>query len=351
MIILIVLSMRIFAEAAVIIVCLCLLVFSQSSILGAAAGFELFISCVLPSLFPFFVCVSALKRLGMFDGSSKKATGTLFRLFAVSCISGSPSGSVLVNTVFANMTPERRGVFSACLNLSGPVFIAGTVATGMLNLPKAAPLIAAAHYGSSLLMLTVFSIFNKCTAADGGIAGFSKRNRVSEVLPESIGDATALIFRVGGALIFFMTLIGIIDGIPFIRRSSPVVKGVLFGSIEMTNGIKLISGVGISLRSKLSLITALLSFGGICVFIQACGTGKFAVIPYLATKFFHALIAGAICFALYPLFDNGSPVGSNTSQLLLAERAFNLITLLFSSFITAAISSLAAIFFVRRTRA
>lgn len=343
--------MRVFAEVAIIIVCLCLLIFSQSSILGAAAGFELFISCVLPSLFPFFVCVSALKRLGVFNTENKKKLSALLRLFAVSCISGSPSGSMLVSTTFASMSPEHCGILSACLNLSGPVFIAGTVSTGMLNLPKIAPLIAIAHYGSALLMLTIFSCFNKEVTNKASLSCPIRRNSLSTILPESIGDATALIFKVGGTLIFFMTLIGIINEIPFVKRSCPVLKGVLFGSIEITNGIKLISGIGISLRSKISLVTAILSFGGVCIFIQACGTGKFAVIPYIATKLLHAFLAGAICFALYPFFDKCSPVNHSTYETLLAERTFNLFSLLFSSVITAGLSSLAAIFFVRRTRA
>ena len=83
-----------------------LILFSSSSMLGAARGFELFISSVFPALFPFFVCISILKRLGMFEIRGKNTAGAIIRIFLVSCISGCPTGSLLTETCFGGKSPS-----------------------------------------------------------------------------------------------------------------------------------------------------------------------------------------------------------------------------------------------------
>lgn len=55
--------MRYFFVAVTAILCFGLVLFGPQAAAGAAEGFELFISCVFPSLFPFFVCVALLKGL------------------------------------------------------------------------------------------------------------------------------------------------------------------------------------------------------------------------------------------------------------------------------------------------
>lgn len=142
-----------------------LILFSSSSMLGAARGFELFISSVFPALFPFFVCISILKRLGMFEMRGKNTVGAIIRIFLVSCISGCPTGSLLTEACFGgksqSLSLKKRSMMSAICNLSSPVFIIGTVCTNMLQRPKLAYLIALAHYGSAAIMIASFILINK----------------------------------------------------------------------------------------------------------------------------------------------------------------------------------------------
>lgn len=59
--------------------CFGLVLFGPQAAAGAADGFELFISCVFPSLFPFFVCVALLKGLGVFGVKSGRVGAAIFK--------------------------------------------------------------------------------------------------------------------------------------------------------------------------------------------------------------------------------------------------------------------------------
>ena len=74
--------MRYSFVAVTAILCFGLVLFGPQAAAGAAEGFELFISCVFPSLFPFFVCVALLKGLGVFGVKSGRAGAAILKIFA-----------------------------------------------------------------------------------------------------------------------------------------------------------------------------------------------------------------------------------------------------------------------------
>lgn len=96
--------MRYFFVAVTAILCFGLVLFGPQAAAGAAEGFELFISCVFPSLFPFFVCVALLKGLGVFGVKSGRVGAAILKIFAVSLISGTPTGPMLIGSVLPEST-------------------------------------------------------------------------------------------------------------------------------------------------------------------------------------------------------------------------------------------------------
>ena len=135
--------MRYFFVAVTAILCFGLVLFGPQAAAGAAEGFELFISCVFPSLFPFFVCVALLKGLGVFGVKSGRAGAAIFKIFAISLISGTPTGPMLIGSVLPESTElnykkqqlnnELRSALAALTNLASPVFIAGAVCSRMFG--------------------------------------------------------------------------------------------------------------------------------------------------------------------------------------------------------------------------
>ena len=191
--------MRYFFVAVTAILCFGLVLFGPQAAAGAADGFELFISCVFPSLFPFFVCVALLKGLGVFGVKSGRVGAAIFKIFAISLISGTPTGPMLIGSVLPESTElnynkqqlnsELRSALAALTNLASPVFIAGAVCSRMFGFRerKAALLLAISHYGAaalsvSLLMLLASALNCKFRPA----ADSQSRIRAAAVFPKAV---------------------------------------------------------------------------------------------------------------------------------------------------------------------
>lgn len=216
--------MRYFFVAVTAILCFGLVLFGPQAAAGAADGFELFISCVFPSLFPFFVCVALLKGLGVFGVKSGRAGAAIFKIFAVSLISGTPTGPMLIGSVLPENTElnynkqqlnnELRSALAALTNLASPVFIAGAVCSRMFGFRerKAALLLAFSHYGAAalsvgLLMLLASALNCKFRPA----ADSQSRIRAAAVFPKAVRESVNSILLVGGTLVFFVVAVRLLE--------------------------------------------------------------------------------------------------------------------------------------------
>ncbi len=349
-------AMKSFFIAIILLLCTALVMFSSSSMLGAARGFELFIANVFPALFPFFVCISSLKRLGAFKVKNSKPAMTVLEIFMLCCISGSPTGSLLVDNSFGGDIPllslRKRSILSAICNLSSPVFIIGAVCTNMLGHTQLAIPIAISHYGTSALLLILFMVFNRNKIHAKETHTIGKPIGLQYVLPESIAESMQTMLRLGGTLIFFSVIIGILSGFHLITSMPPLDRGLIFGIIEMTNGIEILACSGIQPRLTLSLISALLSLGGICIFIQASSVSKLSPLPYLGTKLFHAITAGALCYFIFPYMpDKISAVTNSFDHTLFLANLLTMGELALCGAFASSIAILFSIIISGKTRA
>ena len=358
--------MRYFFVAVTAILCFGLVLFGPQAAAGAAEGFELFISCVFPSLFPFFVCVALLKGLGVFGVKSGRAGAAIFKIFAVSLISGTPTGPMLIGSVLPENTElnynkqqlnnELRSALAALTNLASPVFIAGAVCSRMFGFRerKAALLLAFSHYGAAalsvgLLMLLASALNCKFRPA----ADSQSRIRAAAVFPKAVRESVNSILLVGGTLVLCVVAVRLLEasGIVSLLGLSELQKGTLFGLLEMTNGIKILSAEPVS-RLSLVLTCGLMSFGGLCIFLQTCGVVNLRPVGYFAAKLIHALLSAALCAAMYPLFfSNAAPVFISTAEsAAIAENVMTAAQIALLCLFSSCISALAAVFAVKSTR-
>lgn len=358
--------MRYFLTAAAAAMCFGLVLFGAQAAEGAAEGFELFIGCVLPSLFPFFVCVALLKGLGIFNVGGGKSGFAILKIFAISLISGTPTGPMLLFSAFSDCTEtnrrkqrlgrELKSALAALTNLASPVFISGAVCGRMFGFgtQKAALLLACSHYGAAALLSGFVLPLSHFLGCEFRPAPDSRSRLPSSALfPKAVRDSVGSILLVGGTLVFFVAAIRLLEasGLPAMLGLSASQRGFLFGLLEMTNGIKALSAEPVS-KLSLALTSGLMSFGGICIFLQTCGVASLRPFGYFAAKLLHALLSALACAGLYPLFfADSAPVFVSTAES--AAFAENLITAaqiallcLFSS----CISALAAVFAAKGTR-
>ena len=81
-------------------------------------------------------------------------------------------------------------------------------------------------------------------------------------------------------------------------------NAIINGIIEMSQGLKYVSMLEISLRLKTTLSVMIISFGGLSVHLQVMSilsNTKVKYLPFLLSRIIHALIAGLIAFLIFPI--------------------------------------------------
>lgn len=395
-------------------VCVLILFFSEAAMAGASKGFETFISGVFPALFPFSVCISALKYTGALapaesgsgdscrsgnggrNGNAGFIKATL-RNFVIAAVSGYPAGTMLSQAAFrreygsgsengtgsgnavSELTSGEFGMLCAATSLASPVFITGAVANRMLKNSGSALPVAVCHYGTALLFLLFFiikHIRNEKGRNRNGKSGRTEKRAekgtknagevcqsipiqlprrkdmsFSAIFPKAVSDSVSIMLRLGGTLIFFTVITEISASWDIFGNMPAFLKGMLFGSFEITNGISLIASCGMGMRLKCALICSLLSFGGICVYMQAAGIAAVRPGSYFLTKSVQAAVSGGLCYLIYPLF---SPVCGPVSGLFgdtLPERIISMGELAILGVFASVCAILICVFTVKRTKA
>ena len=86
----------------------------------------------------------------------------------------------------------------------------------------------------------------------------------------------------------------------------PILKSIISGILEITNGIYSVSLLNISTIYKASIITFFLSFGGISIHMQVFGIlnkYKLNYLNYLKTRIIHGIISGSLVYVILTLLN------------------------------------------------
>ena len=325
-----------------------IIVFPYESFKAAHDGLLLWFDVVLPALLPFFICVEILIGLGIvsFLGSCfRPIMRPIFNLpgegafaFFMSLASGYPVGAKITVSLLENKICNRveaQRMLSLC-STSGPLFIIGAVATGILSNPKLGLLLAASHYLSALsagLLMRFWGSKKEKNITTIGIASYRIAiNPLKEMLEYRkkdgrpfgmlLGDAVKngmnLSLMIGGFIILFSVIAAILktSGIlvllskgicvllPFLELNPQAVSSLFIGFLEVTNGIKESALVDMFLVSKLMLISFMIGFGGLSINAQVLSVIagvklKFGI--YFVMKLFQGVAASIYIYFLFGL--------------------------------------------------
>lgn len=298
---------------------------------SVADGCRLFVTAVLPPLFPFFFLTGLLTRMGCADKLGRllnrpvsflyNAPGCGGYVCCMSLMSGYPVGARLLRELYDGKSVNTRqcAVISSFTSTSGPLFIVGTVSTIMFSSPQAGYILLAVHIVSALL--NGFMYRGKPSDHAGACLTGEKHSSLSSALPQSMRSAIMSTLSVGGYVVIFGLIAdvlddsGVIDMITdvimkvfaFVPLRRDIVRAAIIGTIEVTRGCRALAQSGITAIAALPLLSAMLAWGGLSVamqslsFLSDCGikTGYF-----LLTKFTQCLIsaaAGALICAVIAL--------------------------------------------------
>ncbi len=298
---------------------LCLL-FPAISANGAREGLIICGNVVIPSLFPF--CVLALfcfksgiigyiaRFLSPFSKRIFHLSGEQFCVLIMSCLAGYPVGIKLIKTLCAQdaITAEQAKRMSLyCIN-AGPAFILTAVGEGMLG---------NRYYGRILLFANLMATLIICFVTEvrqtPPVSAVKKESTpISDAFVDATADAAKSIFGICGWVVLFSSILSIINcGVLPENVCKPL--EYLF---EVTTAAMA--------TKNILLISAILSFCGLCVHCQVYSVGKGATAPYgkfLLFRAFHASISVLITYiflksdnrAIHTISNNISTVRNNVS--------------------------------------
>lgn len=289
----------------------CLVVFSKTNLSAASNGLTLWATCVVPSLFPFFVITNLLSHTKVVSFTGKlldKFMRPLFNVpgiggfaFVMGLISGYPVGAKIVTDFRENnlITKDEGERMLAFTNNSGPLFILSSVGIGLFGDTKIGLLLLVTHILSCITVGIVLGKFSKkydeyfrgrksyftsspVTSSNTKYQNITLKN-LGELLGNSINSAISTILLIGGFVVIFSVIISILiktytldffstffnPVLSFMGFDLAFAKPVLSGIIELTNGVNLVANIYIKEISQNIVLSAfLLGFGGFSVMLQ-----------------------------------------------------------------------------------
>lgn len=275
-------------------------------------GINLWVACVIPSLFPYLFITSVLSHLqftskvGSFLSPLTKRTfncsGAVGYAFLISTLSGYPLGAKTISDLKLNgVIDEHQAVRGACAcSSSSPMFLISSVGAIM--------------FCSRLFGLKLFAVHLVCTIINGFIFSFYKRNNKpsnNQTLPtlnsdnllyDSVYSAVISILVVGGLITIFYLLTEVLLALGFlspiikmltlITGSEQTSKAIVLGTFECTKGLKALSVSKYSIFT-LPICASICGFGGFSVIAQSIAYLKKAKIktaPFLLSKVTSAVL-------------------------------------------------------------
>ena len=343
-----------FPKLIVLILIVGIIIFPNDSILSAKNGINIWINILIPSLLPFIIganLIVSIKVVDIVGAIINPITKFIFNVsgksalvFAISAVSGYPVGARLASDLRLNndiSCSEGQRLVSFC-STSGPLFIIGAVAVGMLNNPSLGYLMLICHYLGALTVGLIYRNYGreKIKKTDESIIKNIKSlinsNNEENVFFVSFGNSVIsgvnTLLAVGGFVIIFsvvfriLSLLHIIDFISYILcllfssfgLTKELCSAFISGLFEITIGCNNISNISyISDPIKASLCSFIIAFSGLSILAQCCSFIAKTDIKtniYIFNKFLHGIFASLYTFLLYPFIKTYLP-SSNFSNL------------------------------------
>lgn len=285
------------AAAAMLI----LILDSRAAANAAAAGVDVCIRTVIPSLFPFFLLSSYLTgSLG--SGILSGVVGRLFQtsqnsggILLSGLLGGYPVGAKLAAEGFhaGTLTKTQADRLLMFCSQAGPSFLFGIAAAQF----------SGAKYGWALWAIQLLSAWSVSRLipeqeSEKTAQGVQRRIRWNEAMGSSI---RAMASVCGWIVVFSVVIRFLKRWILWLLPESAQI--LICGLLELSNGCLMLSAVA-DIRLRFLLAAVMLNFGGLCVWMQTASVaGDLDMGRYLLGKTLQTAIAAlfALAWMGYPL--------------------------------------------------
>lgn len=303
-----------------IIICLILtlitfIIFNSKTIIESVnISVSLWKDNIFPSLFPFLILNNLLLEYNFLNKISFLFKNIMTKIYHLkeetafvllaSLFSGFPSGAKYTTKLLEKkiINLEEAETLITFTHYSNPIFIIGIIGNSILLNRKIAILILIAHIITNLIIGYLFRP-QKININNTYKVNIKETKSLGESLKTSIQDALNTLFLLLGTITIFSCVITMLTNI---IDCNNYLKVIISGLLEMTQGIKQVSLLNISLYSKTILITLFISFSGLSVHLQVISIISEYKIKYkyfLESRILHSILSIILVSILYFIFN------------------------------------------------
>ncbi|MCH5268495.1 MAG: hypothetical protein J1E62_09140 [Lachnospiraceae bacterium] len=292
------------------------LIFPQAVSDSATEGLLMWFQVVLPTLLPFSIVSSVIMGLGLTGGISRVVAPVLCRFFGISrlgcypvvvgMLSGYPLGAATVAKLYQQGDIDKREaqyILHFCNNAS-PMFLVEFIGVSCLGLHKPIVMLLIVYLAGWLGAFCerfIFKMQGKKIPSVPSHKGTVKKGTPSpgviKVLDESILHSFVMLTKVGGYIILFSILAGVVRQM---WTMPEIWKGSLVSILEITTGAISVVGAAPG-RLGYVLLAGFSAFGGLSSVAQTASVlseTDLSVVQYLIAKIRQGLFAMGICWLM-----------------------------------------------------
>lgn len=301
----------------------------ESCIDSALIGVNLVVKTIIPTIFPFSVICNLLIS---YDGVSlyskilgpiicrplKLSKSSSFPIVA-SFLSGYPLGCKYCCELYS-LGYIDKSEFERLLNIASnasPMFIIGSIGAAMLDDVKLGFILLIGNYLSSIIVGILTINHTKTSSSFKELPKNNTNTNFGSALKSALDNGINTTLQVGAFVVLFSIIISIIKNNTFIsivfynveeflNLPKYSIYGFFLGSIEFTNGCKLITTLPLTLPFKLAIISFICSFSGLSVIAQISSfvyKYNISLAKYSFIKFIQGIISFGITFIISSIFS------------------------------------------------
>ena len=193
-------------------------------------------------------------------------------------------------------------------------FITGAVATGLLGFEEIGATLYLSHIISALAVGVVMSFYNRKEHITKKMYMVAESKKTG--FTEAVSESVKLMAYVCGFVIFFAVVTEILRRSGIIMLVSQyfpergVASGIIYGMLEMTNGISALSSSVIGIPT-LCAVSFVLGFGGLSVILQVHGIIKkynLSTSVFAGAKLLQGIISATVTCVILSISDFNMPV-------------------------------------------
>ena len=292
-----------------------LIIYSDICKIGIERGIMLCGNVIIPSLFPFTVCILIIMKMD-FRLENKFLSKVLRCIFGqnfdmfftmlFSFVAGYPIGCKLINELYLQNKIDIKTaniMQMYCVN-AGPAFIISAVGVGVLHSEKIGIILFVSHIASSLIIAFFTAKFTKINFKKNTLK-IEKNKNFSEIFVNASADAAASVMSICVYVILFSCSNSYLV---YFLKDVPIFKNIVYFT-EVTSSI--------TFTKNIVFISFLLGFSGLSIWCQIFSISKNAKPNFklfVLGRMLHGGISALLTCTFLRIFNIKQSVFSNAQN-------------------------------------